>query len=200
MRSPAPDQLVVNGTGTLDGAISVSKGPGLYLNGMTFDVLVASNGLAGTFSSTNLPAATPTLSFRLNQLPDQIQVQANASFSAFARNPVERRHGEVFRPHCPIGQRRSGGRSSGDPELVRTGTRQRLFKPESGCLPGGYAHDIERRPRLRSHPPGTDARSSAGSDRRGGRATDAIGRRPGAAGLQWTDIQSRAVAKRPAIG
>jgi len=90
------DQLVVEGTGTLDGGLSVYRGPGLYLNGETFDVLVASNGLAGTLNHTNLPASTPVLGFQLNQLSNDLQVQANVSFSGFAKNSLQRGMGRYF--------------------------------------------------------------------------------------------------------
>ena len=128
------DKLVVDGVATLDGEISVAKGPGLYLDGMTFDVLVASNGLVNTFSSTNLPAATPVLSFRLNQQPDKVQILSDVSFSGFARNTVERRMGKYF---DRIAASASGNLADALVEIEKM-SEQELRAAYSSLSPGVY--------------------------------------------------------------
>lgn len=84
-------QLLVLGQANLDGNITVERGPGPFAIGLTtFDVLVATNGVVDSFTSTNLPDARPLLSFGVNQLADRVQAQAlGLSFTTVAHNKVE---------------------------------------------------------------------------------------------------------------
>lgn len=54
------DQLLVLGTATLAGTLTVTTNGYAPVEGDTFLLLVASGGLTGTFDSTNLPPLTPT--------------------------------------------------------------------------------------------------------------------------------------------
>jgi uncharacterized protein YhjY with autotransporter beta-barrel domain len=89
-------QMLVLGQAYLDGEITIAQGPGVYANGRTYDVLIATNGLISTFSQTNLPTPKPLLSFEWKQLADRVQIQAQASFAAFGRNRVEKTVGEYL--------------------------------------------------------------------------------------------------------
>ena len=81
-------QLKVNGTAGLNGALVVDKGPGVYVNGTTYDV-VSANNVTGAFNSEQLPPSTALVSFSTNQAPTAFQVQANvASFTTVAPNGV----------------------------------------------------------------------------------------------------------------
>jgi hypothetical protein len=81
-------QLRVNGTAGLTGELGVVKGANAFINGTTYDI-VSANQVNGTFASQTLPAATPILSFSVNQLPEAVQVEASVnSFSSVATNEV----------------------------------------------------------------------------------------------------------------
>jgi hypothetical protein len=92
-------EATVNGDGThgqlkstanigLAGALEVIKGANAFIDGTTYDV-VSANQVDGTFASQTVPAATPILSFSVNQLPQAVQVEASVnSFSSVATNSV----------------------------------------------------------------------------------------------------------------
>jgi outer membrane autotransporter protein len=62
----------------------VDKGPGVYVNGASYDV-VSALGVTGGFASEQLPAPTGTVSFGTNQTATAFQVRANvASFASVA--------------------------------------------------------------------------------------------------------------------
>lgn len=76
--------LAVDGTATAAGGLKVVRGAGLYRQGMTFDVLTASNGIASgsTFSNVELPASTALVSFHEQQLADRVRIGTDvASFA-----------------------------------------------------------------------------------------------------------------------
>jgi len=83
-------QFYVNGRAGLDGTMKVVRGGGAYVNGTSYDVLMASNGIQpGTaFSRVELPADTRLLKFHTEQLPDSVVVTADvASFTTVAGTP-----------------------------------------------------------------------------------------------------------------
>jgi uncharacterized protein YhjY with autotransporter beta-barrel domain len=83
--------LANNGTASLAGSLSVNKGHGAYINGTTYDVVEATDGMSGTFSDVTLPTPSPLLHFSYEQTPDAAQVEANvASFTTMATNSVGR--------------------------------------------------------------------------------------------------------------
>ncbi|MFM9881887.1 MAG: autotransporter domain-containing protein [Burkholderiales bacterium] len=80
-------QFTVNGRAELDGRMKIVRGGGAYVNGTTFDVLTARNGIqAGTtFSSMEMPDDTRLLKFRAEQRSDSVRVRADvASFTTVA--------------------------------------------------------------------------------------------------------------------
>jgi len=83
-------QFYVNGRAALDGTMKIVRGGGAYVNGTSYDVLTASNGIqSGTaFSRVELPADTRLLKFHTEQLPDSVVVTADvASFTTVAGTP-----------------------------------------------------------------------------------------------------------------
>ena len=99
MSSTGVFQAQVNGDGTygqlkstgnvgLNGDLVVIKGPGVYVDGITYDIVSASN-VSGSFASETLPAPTALVSFSTNQLPAAFQVEASvASFASVTTNSV----------------------------------------------------------------------------------------------------------------
>lgn len=82
--SGAHGRLATNGVAALGGGIEVLDAGGLYADGQTFDI-VTGTSVSGAFASETLPEATPLLSFDLVQLPNAVQVVANAaSFATVA--------------------------------------------------------------------------------------------------------------------
>lgn len=88
-------KLVFAGDTDLGGTLRVFRGPGVYINGITFDVLEAGNYMEGDrFSAELLPEPTALLSFGTNYLEDdtsdivEVEVQAK-SFTTVATNDVE---------------------------------------------------------------------------------------------------------------
>jgi uncharacterized protein YhjY with autotransporter beta-barrel domain len=81
-------QLNVNGTAQLDGTLKVIRGPGAYINGTKYDVLLADT-VNGWFSSEILPEPTRLLSFRVNSPRDHVEIEALVkSFTTVTKNPV----------------------------------------------------------------------------------------------------------------
>src|SRR5258708_31444682 len=83
-------KFYVNGRAGLDGTMKVVRGGGAYVNGTSYDVLMASNGIQpGTgFSRVELPADTRLLKFHTEQLADSVVVTADvASFTTVAGTP-----------------------------------------------------------------------------------------------------------------
>jgi outer membrane autotransporter protein len=84
-------QLIISGTGLLDGALSVSRGRGPYLDGTTYDVVQASNGLEGTFSTVILPKPSFLLRFKEIQHADTVQIEVlTKSFWTVAVNSMQK--------------------------------------------------------------------------------------------------------------
>lgn len=76
------DRLVINGAGQLAGELNLSLLGGFVPSlGQTFNILSASSGVSGTFSSLIQPAGMPAgLAFRVNYLPTIAQLEVvNAS-------------------------------------------------------------------------------------------------------------------------
>lgn len=86
--SGAHGRLATNGTASLAGGIEVADGGGVYADGQTFNIVTASS-VGGAFASQTLPEATPLLSFNLVQLPDAVQVVANAASFATVASSTE---------------------------------------------------------------------------------------------------------------
>ena len=107
----------------LAGALDVHRRAGPFAIGSTlYDVIVATNGLTGMFTDTNLPSSRPLLSFGVNYLPDRLQVEAVAlSFTTFASNKVAWAVGDYLDRILPG--------SSGDLAYVLD-TFQQLSEPE----------------------------------------------------------------------
>ncbi|HSD96253.1 MAG TPA: hypothetical protein VLB06_03825 [Sulfuricaulis sp.] len=83
--------LANDGTASLAGILSVNKGHGAYINGTTYDVVEATQGVSGAFSDVLLPAPSPLLHFSYQQTPSAAQIEANvASFTTMATNSVGR--------------------------------------------------------------------------------------------------------------
>ncbi len=83
-------QFYVTGRAELDGTMKVVRGGGAYVNGASYDVLMAGNGIQpGTaFSRVELPADTRLLKFHTEQLPNSVVVTADvASFTTVAGTP-----------------------------------------------------------------------------------------------------------------
>lgn len=83
--------LVSDGSVQLGGALTVSRGAGPYLDGMTYDIVESTNGsLNGVFNSVLLPTPGPLLSFVMNQTSSQVSVQVIApKVTTVAANPAE---------------------------------------------------------------------------------------------------------------
>lgn len=113
-------QLHVRGQASLAGSMTVLRGDDAFVDGTQYDVLKADGGLrAGTaFSSIELPAPTPLLSFGAQQLRDRVRITADVqSFTSVAKNAGQRAIAQQLDRVVPL--------SSG--ELRRTlGAMQRL--------------------------------------------------------------------------
>jgi uncharacterized protein YhjY with autotransporter beta-barrel domain len=86
-------QFLINGTASLDGQMKVVRGNGAYLDGTTFEVLNAANGIEqGTdFNAIELPAEHRLLAFSLSRFDNQLQVTANVNpFTSVAETTRER--------------------------------------------------------------------------------------------------------------
>jgi uncharacterized protein with beta-barrel porin domain len=95
----------------LDGGLTVVKGQGRYLDSTTFDVVEASNGLTGSFTTVELPQATQLLSFSAQQTSHALQVQAHAlSYASATFTPLARAMGGYLDAIAPS--------ASGDLSLV----------------------------------------------------------------------------------
>jgi outer membrane autotransporter protein len=85
-------QFLVNGTTSLNGQLKVVRGNGAYLDGTTYEVLSAVNGIEKdtTFSAIELPEDKPLLKFQLNQSENTVQVETDVkSFTTVARSSNE---------------------------------------------------------------------------------------------------------------
>ncbi len=83
-------RLQIAGAGDLNGTLSVLRGCGAFQNGMRF-TLIEAQSLNGAFSKVELPASTSLVSFRMNQLPQSVQVETAANpFTTVATNKTER--------------------------------------------------------------------------------------------------------------
>lgn len=84
-------QFAVNGSTQLAGDLSVLKGPGIYLNGTTYEIVETTGGtVSGSFDSVSLPASKPLLSFALNQSSNVVELEVIApKVTTVATNPVE---------------------------------------------------------------------------------------------------------------
>ncbi|MFT3783519.1 MAG: hypothetical protein QM790_16015 [Nibricoccus sp.] len=71
-------RLNVIGTATLNGALVVARGPGLFTNSHTYDIITA-NALTGGFTAITLPESTELITFRSNQNAQRFQVAANVN-------------------------------------------------------------------------------------------------------------------------
>jgi hypothetical protein len=81
-------RLSVEGEASLDGALRVSRGPGYYFNGTTYDILTAAE-VQGAFTSVILPASTKLLSFELHQRSESVQIETLVkSFTVAAIDPI----------------------------------------------------------------------------------------------------------------
>jgi len=88
----AHDQLLVDGSVSLNGTLSVIRGRGPYFDGTRYELIEVSDpgAMIGSFSDYDLPEAKPLLSFRVNELSDAVHVIAYApSFTTVATNPME---------------------------------------------------------------------------------------------------------------
>jgi uncharacterized protein YhjY with autotransporter beta-barrel domain len=85
-------QFRLSGGAQLAGTLAAERGAGPFNVGVTrFDLIIATNGVSGVFSQTNLPAPRPLLRFEVNYLPDRVQIAAiGSSFTSVADNRVER--------------------------------------------------------------------------------------------------------------
>ena len=85
-------QFLVNGTTSLNGQLKVVRGNGAYLDGTTYEVLRAVNGIEKdtAFSAIELPEDKPLLTFQLNQSENTVQVETDVkSFTTVARSSNE---------------------------------------------------------------------------------------------------------------
>jgi uncharacterized protein YhjY with autotransporter beta-barrel domain len=89
-RSVTSDHLQVQGAAVLGGDVSVLKGKGALTRSRTYNLMEASFGITGQFSSNNFEDR-PLLSYEMKQLPNGIQIEASPnSFVPFASNVVAR--------------------------------------------------------------------------------------------------------------
>jgi uncharacterized protein YhjY with autotransporter beta-barrel domain len=95
-------QLKVNGEAGLAGALKVVKGPGAYVNGTKYNVLVA-NTTTDWFSDEIMPEPNTLVSFRANGYPDRVEVEPLVkSFTSVANNPVHMAIGQYMDSILPI--------------------------------------------------------------------------------------------------
>jgi outer membrane autotransporter protein len=88
-------QLAVTGTARLGGTLQILRGPGIYRNGTTYDILEATQGISGAFANLLPPEPTPLLRFDVHQLPNTVEVQVHApSVTTVATNPHHQRIAE----------------------------------------------------------------------------------------------------------
>ena len=81
-------QLKINGEAGLAGTLKVLKGPGAYVNGTKYDVLVADT-TTDWFSDEIMPEPTALVSFRASGYPDRVEVEPLVkSFTSVASNGV----------------------------------------------------------------------------------------------------------------
>ncbi|HUJ69378.1 MAG TPA: autotransporter domain-containing protein, partial [Syntrophorhabdales bacterium] len=86
------DELVVTGSASLDGTLSVAKTHGLYRDGAVYDVVktAGNGGITGSFANVVLPQAMPLLSFTVDQQPGQVDVNVHApKFTTIATNRTQ---------------------------------------------------------------------------------------------------------------
>jgi fibronectin-binding autotransporter adhesin len=89
-------QFFVNGVAGLDGSLSVVRGKGVFTNGAKFPILTA-NTVNGWFTSENLPAPSPLLSFKATGFSNRVEVEALAkSCTTIATNPVQMRVAQML--------------------------------------------------------------------------------------------------------
>jgi uncharacterized protein YhjY with autotransporter beta-barrel domain len=155
----------IMGTGSLDGAITVSKEDAFYATAMTYDIITA-HSLTDEFADVVLPEPTTLLAFSMKQTPDTIQILTTPqSFTTVATNDVERRIAKYLDTIGPHAQ--------GDlAEVMKTfqllspGEFKKAFSGMSPAHYGGMSatgHDIVRNAgqRIASHL--QDRRSSSSS-------------------------------------
>jgi outer membrane autotransporter protein len=89
-------QLKINGEAGLAGTLKVVKGPGAYVNGAKYNVLVADT-TTDWFSDEIMPEPTALVSFRANGYPDRVEVEPLVkSFTTVANNRVHRTIGQYM--------------------------------------------------------------------------------------------------------
>jgi outer membrane autotransporter protein len=82
-------RLSVDGACALDGALTVTKGTGLFVNGTTYDIITAS-AMEDAFASVTLPELKPLVRFTLQQLPDRVRIGPRTlPFVTMASDPVQ---------------------------------------------------------------------------------------------------------------
>jgi outer membrane autotransporter protein len=89
----AHDKLSVNGgVASLDGTLSILRGPGPYRNGTTYEILEAAHGIREAFANLLPLAPGPLLRFDVRQSSNIVELHVYApSFATVATNPTHRR-------------------------------------------------------------------------------------------------------------
>lgn len=81
-------QLDVQGTVVLDGNLAVSKGRGLFVNGTTYDIIVA-DAVENAFTDVTLPNAAWLVRFSVQQDDERVQIRTRVNpFTAAATDPL----------------------------------------------------------------------------------------------------------------
>ncbi|MFZ7127524.1 MAG: autotransporter domain-containing protein [Desulfobacterales bacterium] len=83
-------RLSVSGAAVLDGALTVSKDGGFFVNGTTYDIITAGT-VENAFDDVALPDFKPLLRFELKQMADRVRIGARTKpFASLASDPVQR--------------------------------------------------------------------------------------------------------------
>jgi len=89
-------QLKINGEAGLAGTLKVARGPGAFVNGTKYNVLVADT-TTDWFSDEIMPEPTALVSFQANGYPDHVEVEPVVkSFTTVANNKLQRTIGRYM--------------------------------------------------------------------------------------------------------
>lgn len=98
----ASGRFVADGGIGLDGALSVTRGPG-YVSDLRSWELIRGASVTGGFDAVSLPASSPLLSFELETQPQAVLLRAHASpFDTYATTRVGRNTARYLQSIAPV--------------------------------------------------------------------------------------------------